>query len=140
MRTGRPSAPVSRWARSRVSQRTREDLSVIQESGALIVELDADLDRRLLKERRPKERLRMLRETTNRITRAANDAVHAYRRASRAVRLELERPDANVEAATATRTRLHKARSDVLAALAVVKRRYPARRQGNQVDTPSTAH
>ncbi|MGE5235391.1 MAG: hypothetical protein ACM3O7_03450 [Acidobacteriota bacterium] len=120
------SASLPPWARSRVAQRTSEDLSTVRFSGTLIADLDTELDRLLLSERRPTERVRLLRETTNRITRAANDAVHAYRRASRTVRLELERPDADVEAATATRARLDQARRDVLAALEVAKRRYPA--------------
>ena len=67
----------------------------------------------------------MLREATNRITRTANDAVHAYRRASRAIKTELERPDANVETAELMRTRLDEARARVLEALAVANERYP---------------
>jgi hypothetical protein len=120
------AASLPPWARSRVAQRTNEDLSVVLSSSTLIVDLDSELHRLLLSERRPTERVRLLRETTNRITRAANDAVHAYRRASRTVRLELQRPDADIAAATATRARLDQARGEVLAALEVAKRRYPA--------------
>jgi hypothetical protein len=134
MRAAHTFASLPPWARSRVVQRTSEDLSVVRYSGALIVDLDSELDRLLLSEQRPIERVRLLRETTNRITRAANDAVQAYRRASRAVRLELQRPDADVEAATATRARLDRARSDVLAALEVAKRRYPP---AGEMDRPS---
>lgn len=126
MRTAHAPPVLPPWARSRVAQRTSEDLSVVQRSGALIIDLDAELDRLLVKEQRSTERLRLLRERTNRITRAANDAVHAYRRASRVVHLELKRPDGDIEAATATLERLDQARRGVLDALEVAQRHYPA--------------
>ena len=51
-----------------------KDLGVVQHASATILELGAALDAQLLKEQRPSERMRMLRETTNRIIRTANDA------------------------------------------------------------------
>jgi hypothetical protein len=91
----------------------------------MIAELGSDLDRQLLAEARPSERLRMLRETTNRITRAANDAVHAYRRASRAVADELKRPAGDARAAAELQTHLHAARTEVLRVLALAQTLYP---------------
>ena len=81
----------------------------------------------------------MLREATNRITRTANDAVHAYRRASRAIKTELERPDANVETAELMRTRLDEARAKVLEALAIANERYPQVEGDSAADAPSAA-
>lgn len=81
----------------------------------------------------------MLREATNRITRTANDAVHAYRRASRAIKTELERPDANVETAELMRTRLDEARAKVLTALATANERYPQVAGDGIPATPSSA-
>ncbi len=103
----------------------KNDLDLVQGASAAIADLGAELDRSLAREKRESERLRMLRETTNRITRTANDAVHAYRRASRAIKTELERPDANVAAAKEMRRRLDKARAEVLRALEVAQERYP---------------
>jgi len=102
----------------------RSDLEIVESAGTTIADLGAQLDRQLAAEQRPTERLRMLRETTNRITRTANDAVHAYRRASRAIKTELERADADVDAADRMRTRLDEARTRVLRALDVANERY----------------
>jgi hypothetical protein len=103
-----------------------DDVSLLQRASVLIADLCSDLDRRLELERRPAERRQMLLQTSNRITRAANDAVQAYARTSRAIREELSRPDADVPTAQAIRSRLDTARRDVLRALEVAKRRYPA--------------
>jgi hypothetical protein len=46
-------------------------------------------------------------------------------RASRAIKTELERPDANVAAAEEMRRRLDEARAEVLRALEVAQARYP---------------
>lgn len=101
------------------------DLRIVQRAGASITELGRDLDRQLASERRPEERLRMLRETTNRITRTANDAVHAYRRASRAIDVELAKPDGDGDAAREMRTLLNDARAEVLRVLETASARYP---------------
>lgn len=103
------------------------DLRVLQRASASIRELGAELDARLDREARPHERLRLLRETTYRITRTANDAVLAYQRASRAVVAELARPNADEAAALAVRTELHAARAELLAVLDVAAQRYPPR-------------
>ena len=92
---------------------------------ALIHDLGADLDRRLPSEARASERLRMLREATNRITRAANDAIQAYGRGSRTVSSELKRDGRRAEAALTTQSALRAARTELLALLSDARRRYP---------------
>lgn len=125
MTSNRPSPAFSTSTQHRLGLR-RNDLEIVESASATIADLGVELDRHLSKEQRPSERMRMLREATNRITRTANDAVHAYRRASRAIKTELERPDANVEHAELMRTRLDEARAKVLKALAVANERYPS--------------
>lgn len=126
----RPAPSFSTGTQHRLGLR-RSDLEVVEAASAAITDLGRELDRQLAQERRPSERMRMLREATNRITRTANDAVQAYRRASRAIRNELERADANVEAAERMRTRLDEARANVLRALSVANERYaPEDRDG----------
>lgn len=102
-----------------------KELRVVQRAGAMITELGVELDRQLAIEARPAERLRLLRETTNRITRIANDAVYAYARASRAVTVEQGRQNGNLAAANEMRGLLDAARVDILDVLAVARRRYP---------------
>jgi hypothetical protein len=101
------------------------DTQHVERAAVEIVELGSDLDRRLEDERRPTERVRLLRETTNRITRTANDAVQAYRRARRSLDAELRRPSADVEAVTRLGDRLATARAEVLQALEAANARYP---------------
>jgi hypothetical protein len=125
MTSARRTVGVTPTSRNRLAMRS-SDLRVVQGASTLIADLGVELDRRLQNEPRESERLRMLRETTNRITRVANDAVQAYTRASRAVRAELTRPDANVESARAMRARLDGARREVLRALEHAKQRYAA--------------
>lgn len=103
-----------------------QDMALVQRTSLLIADLGSELDLRLASERRPAERMRMLRETTYRITRAANDAVNAYARTSRAIRAELARPGADVSAAREIRADLDAARRDVLHALELANRRYPS--------------
>ena len=102
------------------------DLLVIQRATQLIDDLGADLDRRLTEETRPAERLRLLRETTNRITRTANDAIHAYGRARKALSVQIERSNGSAEDALAMQGRLRSARLDLLRALSDASHRYPA--------------
>jgi hypothetical protein len=102
----------------------RADVVLVQRASGEIETLGADLDRRLQGESRPSERLRMIRETTNQITRVANDAIHAYGRASRAVRAEEQKPDSDQVAAREMRARLDEARASVLAVLDVASKRY----------------
>lgn len=108
---------------SRLKMR-RADVLIVERASVEIASLGADLDRRLEAEARPNERLRMIRETTNQITRVANDAINAYGRASRAVRAEELRSDPDVVAARAMRTRLNAARAAVLGVLAEAEARY----------------
>jgi len=109
------------------------DTQHVERAAAMIVELGSDLDRRLAEESRPSERVRLLRETTNRITRTANDAVQAYRRARRSLDAELRRPSADVEAVTRLGERLTAARANVLTALEAANARYP------QAEVPTEA-
>jgi hypothetical protein len=102
------------------------DLRTIREASSLIAELGAELDRKLLHEGRPEERLRMLRETTNRITRAANDGVQAYVRATRSLTAEQAGPRAHAASAAKTRRELSAARDELLRVLDVAGRRYPS--------------
>jgi hypothetical protein len=103
----------------------RHDLRIVQRASATILELGGELDRQLESERRSSERMRLLRETTNRITRVANDAVQAYQRAARAVTVELAKPGGNAAAANEMRTLLTDARREILGALDAAQRRYP---------------
>jgi hypothetical protein len=102
----------------------RADVLIVERAAVEIAALGTDLDGRLEVERRPTERLRMIRETTNQITRVANDAINAYGRASRAVRAEELRADPDLVAAGAMRARLDAARASVLEVLAVARTRY----------------
>lgn len=110
-------------APNRLSMR-RADVLLVQRASQTIETLGEDLDRRLQRESRPAERMRMIRETTNQITRVANDAIQAYGRASRAVKAEEQRADSDLAAAREMRTRLDEARAAVLAVLDVASRRY----------------
>ena len=146
VQAGRPSGPSKRavqagrqrherWrllstARSRALLATARDVLIVQRAAPLIEDLGADLDRQLQLERRPAERLRLLRETTNRITRTANDAVHAYQRASRAVAAELAKPNGNLAGAQETRRKLSAGRAEVLRVLERAQRHYPATEPG----------
>ena len=115
--------PAGHW--NALSMRAK-DVRVVERAALLIADLGADLDRQLGRERRPAEQLRMLRETTNRITRIANDAVNAYQRASRAVTAELAKPNGNKVAARQMRLVLDTARLEVLRALEMERHRYPS--------------
>ncbi|MGH2356958.1 MAG: hypothetical protein ACRDGJ_02965 [Candidatus Limnocylindria bacterium] len=99
-------------------------MRVVQRATASIADLNDALDRRLLDEQRPSERLRMLRETTNQITRTANDAIQAYRRARAAIDAELQIPGGDRSQARQMGLKLDSARDDVLRALELTSRRY----------------
>jgi hypothetical protein len=104
--------------------RREPDLQLLQRAPAAIADLTEILDRRLAEEQRPEERIRMLRETTNQITRTANDAIQAYRRARAAVNAELEMPDGDWVHARKMSAQLDLARADVMEALAQTSHRY----------------
>lgn len=117
------SHPFPTSTTRRLSNRI-DDVALVERASGLIRELGVELDRRLQQESRPPHRMRMLRETTNRITRVANDAVQAYARANRTIRAELERPDGDADTAASMRLRLDTSRREVLAALASASERY----------------
>jgi hypothetical protein len=100
------------------------DLQLIQGTPASIAEFTRTLDQRLAQEQRPEERMRMLREATNQITRRANDAIQAYRRARSSVDAELAMADGDWEHARRMSDDLDAARLDVLAALETANLRY----------------
>ncbi len=105
--------------------RREPDVLLLQQAPERIAEYTRILDRRLADEQRPSERTRMLRETTNQITRTANDAIQAYHRARASVSAELEMPDGDHAHAKRMGVQLEAARKDVLAALELTKHRYP---------------
>jgi hypothetical protein len=116
------------------------DISLVEHAAPLITELGADLDRQLNRELRTTERLRLLREATNRITRTANDAVHAYRRARRSLDAELQRTNADVDGVRRLEERLTAARTNVLRALDAANSRYPWADSGSPTDPAVEGH
>jgi len=106
--------------------RREPDLLLIQQTPAAIADFTRTLDQRLANEERPEERLRMLREATNQITRQANDAIQAYRRARASVSAELEMPNGDWAHAKRMAADLDLARADVLVALERANERYPS--------------
>lgn len=100
------------------------DILLVQRASVQITEFGVELDQALRAEGRPTERLRFVRDATNRITRTANDAIQAYRRARRVLDTETAKgayrgdPDG-------TRARLSAARLEVLEALEKAGMRYP---------------
>ena len=69
--------------------------------------------------------MRHLRHATGQITRAANDAVQAYRRVSGALRAEAAHPDVDHEELEQARRELAKARAAMLEVLKSAGDRYP---------------
>jgi hypothetical protein len=111
--------------------RREPDLLLIQRTPAMIADFTRTLDQRLATEQRPEERMRMLREATNQITRSANDAIQAYRRARASVDAELEMPDGDHAHARRMSADLDAARAEVLAALDRASGRYPTPTPGD---------
>jgi hypothetical protein len=133
LRTALSAPPGEAWpSLGRRSLARPADLRVVQGASSSIVELGDELDARLRGEPLAHEQLRLLRETTYRITRTANDAVLAYQRASRSLTAALARPDADAQAVAAVRAQLDAARADVLRALALASRRYPSANQSSE--------
>lgn len=110
---------------TRLSRRSSGDLRAIRHATTRIEELSATLDRELLREARPEEQLRLLRQTTSQITRTANDAIQAYRRLTEGLRVESERSDTDPSEAARTAQALADARAEMLKALEVASQRYP---------------
>ncbi len=104
--------------------RRRADMDLVRDASGSIAELSASLDRQLGSEERPGERMRMLRETTNQVTRIANDAVQAYGRVRSTITSELDRPEGDRPGARQMQSDLSRSRADVLRALEAMKERY----------------
>lgn len=98
---------------------------VIQQASALIEELGSTLDAQLGAQIHQAERLRLLREATNRITRAANDAIRAYGKGQRLIGSEMLRGDAHAADAAAMGRKLRGARLELLRVLETASQRYP---------------
>jgi hypothetical protein len=111
------------------------DLLILRRARALIDELGADLDARLGDDIGESERLQLLRAATNRITRAANDAIAAYRRGQRSVTAALGRAGGEDAAALGMRQELQTARLELLRALDHAGRRYPWSVDGNELES-----
>lgn len=102
------------------------DLEVVRAASLSITELGSELDAQLARESRPPERLRLLRAATNRMTRTANDAIAAYRRAINALTSEQARANGDQTAASDLRDQLRAARLDLLRVIERAGERYPA--------------
>ena len=112
-------------ATTRLSRRSSGDLRVIQRATIRIEEVSAALDRELLAELRPDEQVRLLRQATSQITRAANDAIQAYRRVTEGLQAENQRGDTDPSEAARMSETLSAARAEMLEALEHASRRYP---------------
>jgi hypothetical protein len=100
------------------------DILLVQQASVQIAEFGAELDQALRTEGRADERLRFVRDATNRITRTANDAIQAYRRARRVLDAEAAKGAYRGDS-DAARDRLNAARREVLEALEKAGMRYP---------------
>ena len=126
-------------ATTRLSRRSSGDLRVIRRATTRIEEVSAALDRQLLAELRPDEQVRLLRQATSQITRAANDAIQAYRRVTEGLQAESQRSDTDPSEAERMAQTLASARSEMLTALDVASRRYPWAKPWREAeDAPSS--
>ena len=110
---------------TRLNRRSAADMRVIRSATRHIEELTANLDRQLSADARPEEQMLHLRQATGQITRAANDAVHAYRRVSGALRAEAAHPEVDAEEIEQARRELAKVRQVMLDVLKSASHRYP---------------
>jgi hypothetical protein len=110
---------------TRLSRRSASDLRAIRSATRHIQDLSVTLDRQLGSDARPEEQMRHLRAATGQITRAANDAIQAYRRVSGALRAEAAHPDADAVEIEHARKELAKARAAMLEVLEAASQRYP---------------
>lgn len=114
------NVPTTRLARRAT------DLRLLQRATVHIDELNRALDRQLAAESLEAERMRLLREATNQITRAANDGIQAYRRVANAVRTEEARAGGVAsDESRQLHAALEQARRDLLQVLEETSRRYP---------------
>ncbi len=109
---------------TRLGRRT-SDLRVLQRATAHIDELNQALDRQLATEQVEAERMRLLREATNQITRSANDGIQAYRRVAGAIKAEEARSDVDPDELRRIQSALDAARAELLQVLEATSRRYP---------------
>jgi hypothetical protein len=114
-----------------VSARLRRDsaaavrhVRAIELASAEIVRLGVELDDQLSRESRPAERMRMLRATTNRITRRANDAIDAYRKGKQLV-TAARATQGDIASIDTMARRLAAARLELLRVLSIAETRYP---------------
>lgn len=112
-------------SQTRLSRRTTTDLRAIRSATRRIEELTVVLDRQLAADERPLEQMRHLRQATGQITRAANDAIQAYRRVSTALRAEASQTDVDDDELAQAVSELASARAAMLAVLEVARRHYP---------------
>jgi hypothetical protein len=110
---------------TRLSRRSASDLRAIRSATRHIQELSIALDRQLSADPRPDEQMRHLRQATSQITRAANDAVQAYRRVSGALRAEAAHADADINEVELARRELASVRTAMLDVLKSAGERYP---------------
>ena len=110
---------------TRLSRRCASDLRVIRSATRRIQDLSVTLDRQLSADARPEEQMRHLRQATGQITRAANDAVQAYRRVSGALQAEAGHPDVDPKEITQAREELATVRMAMLEVLKQASLRYP---------------
>jgi hypothetical protein len=126
-------------ATTRLSRRSSGDLRIIRRATTRIEEVSASLDRQLLAELRPDEQVRLLRQATGQITRAANDAIQAYRRVTEGLNQESQRGDTDPSEAERMARTLAAARSEMLEALDVASRRYPWAKPWRPSDEPEAS-
>jgi hypothetical protein len=112
-------------SQTRLSRRTSADLRAIRSATRQIEELTVVLGSQLAADERPHEQIRHLRQATGQITRAANDAIQAYRRVSSALRAEASQTDVDDGELAQAVSELAKARAAMLAVLEVAGRHYP---------------
>jgi hypothetical protein len=110
---------------TRLSRRSAADLRAIRRATRHIQELSVVLDRQLSADARPEEQMRHLRQATGQITRAANDAVQAYRRVSGALKAEAAHPEVDAVEVEHARRELAAVREAMLEVLKSAGERYP---------------
>jgi hypothetical protein len=110
---------------TRLSRRSASDLRAIRRATRHIQELSVVLDRQLSADARPEEQMRHLRQATGQITRAANDAVQAYRRVSGALKAEAAHPEVDAVEVEHARRELAAVHEAMLEVLKSAGERYP---------------
>jgi hypothetical protein len=120
-----PESPLAQIPPSMRASRRELDLRLIQRASDRIAEINTSLDLAVAAERSEAERMRLLREATNQIVRLANDSAQAYRRATRAIKLDIDAGRGTSGDHERMRLLLQSARAALLAELEAASRRYP---------------